>query len=150
MTSLKAALFLALVVSAAGVIIRGPSVTYDTYIRAGSSSTAPIINYATTNYNDLRSGWWDGPLTISTTTGAISGTSSDTSAVLIMFDLNSLVGATLVPTNPVWLYYFMSDAGGNPSLHELTVPWNHVCTRHPRRCALPSQPRGTLAEAPSR
>ncbi|KOO53647.1 hypothetical protein Ctob_015815, partial [Chrysochromulina tobinii] len=56
MTSLKAALFLALVVSAAGVIIRGPSVTYDTYIRAGSSSTAPIINYATTNYNDLRSG----------------------------------------------------------------------------------------------
>ena len=69
MRSLKATLFLALVASVAGVIIRGPSVTYDTFIRAGNSTrnTAPIINYATTNYNAQTQGRWDGPLTISST-----------------------------------------------------------------------------------
>lgn len=49
MRSLKATLVP--IASVTGVIIRGPSVTYDTYIRAGNSTTAPIINYATTNFN---------------------------------------------------------------------------------------------------
>ena len=125
MPSQKATLFLALVASAAGVIIRGPNVTYDTYIRALSSTTTPIINYATTNYNYESVGWWDGPLTISAS-NVVSGVTSDTSAVLIKFDLSSLVGATLVPTNPVWLNYFVSDAGNAASLRELLVPWSDV------------------------
>ena len=143
MTSLKAALFLALVASAAGVIIRGPSVTYDTYIRAGSTTTAPIstINYTTTNFNNDSFGWWDGPLTINATSQVTSGVTFETSAVLIKFDLSSIVGATLVPDNPVWLNYFVSDAGNQASLRELTVPWDHVCTRRPRRRAPLSQPR---------
>jgi hypothetical protein len=132
MTSMKATLFLALVASAAGVIIRGPSVTYDTYIRAGS--------FANTNYNHLNIGGWDGPFTISAT-NVVSGVTSDTCAVLMKFDLSSIVGATLVPTNPVWLNYFVIDAGNPASLRELTVPWNHVCTRRLRRRALPTQPR---------
>ena len=142
MSSLKAALFLALVASAAGVIIRGPSVTYDTYIRAGSTTTAPIstVNYTTTNFNADSFGWWDGPLTINATSQAISGVTDATCAVLIKFDLSSIVGATLVPTNPVWLNYFVSDAGNPASLRELTVNWDHVCTRRPRRRALPTQP----------
>jgi hypothetical protein len=61
-------------------------------------------------------------------------------AILIKFDLSSIVGATLVPDNPVWLNYFVSDAGNPASLRELTVPWAHVCTRRPRRRALPTQP----------
>ena len=134
MRSLKATLFLALVASVAGVIIRGPSVTYDTYIRAGNSITAPIINYATTNFNTQTQGWWDGPLMISATQ-VISGVTSDTSALLIKFDLSSFVGATLVPTNPVWLNYYVSDAGNNASLRELTVPWNHVCAHAAREDA---------------
>ena len=43
------------------------------------------------------------------------------------FDLSSIVGATLVPTNPVWLNYFVIDAGNPAALRELTVPWAHVC-----------------------
>ena len=117
MPSLKDTLFLALVASAAGVIIRGPNVTYDTYIRNGN---------ATTNFNHLSFGWWVGPLAISAT-GDTSNDTVDTSAVLIKFDLSSLVGATLVPTNPVWLNYFVSDAGNMASLRELTVPWSDVC-----------------------
>jgi hypothetical protein len=141
MTSHKATLFLALVASAAGVIIRGPSVTYDTYIRAGSTTTAPIINYATTNFNNENFGWWDGPLTISAT-NVVSGVTLDTSAVLIKFDLSSLDGATLVPNNPVWLNYFVSDSGNPASLRELTVPWNHVCARRLlRRRALHNRER---------
>ncbi|KOO27553.1 hypothetical protein Ctob_005074, partial [Chrysochromulina tobinii] len=46
-------------------------------------------------------------------------------AILIKFDLSSIVGATLVPDNPVWLNYFVSNAGEAASLRELTVPWNH-------------------------
>jgi len=118
MTSMKATLFLALVASAAGVIIRGPSVTYDTYIRAGTNNA--------TNYNHLNIGGWDGPFTISAT-NVVSGVTSDTCAVLMKFDLSSIVGATLVPTNPVWLNYFVIDAGNPASLRELTVPWDHVC-----------------------
>ena len=117
MPSQKDTLFLALVASAAGVIIRGPNVTYDTYIRNGN---------ATTNFNHLSFGWWVGPLAISAT-GDTSNDTVDTSAVLIKFDLSSLVGATLVPTNPVWLNYFVSDAGNMASLRELTVPWSDVC-----------------------
>ena len=128
MRSLKATLFLALVASVTGVILRGPSVTSDTCIRAGISTTAPIINYATTNFNAQTSGWWDGPLTISATTGAISGVTSDTSALLIKFDLSSFVGATLVPNKTAWLNYFVTDAGNTASLRELVVPWNEVRT----------------------
>jgi hypothetical protein len=127
MRSLKATLFLVLVPSVTGVILRGPSVTSDTYIRAGSSTTAPIINYATTNFNAQTSGWWDGPLTISATQ-VFSGVTSETSALLIKFDLSSFVGATLVPTKPVWLNYYVTDAGDNASLRELVVPWNEVCS----------------------
>ena len=151
MRSLKATLFLALVASVAGVIIRGPSVTYDTYIRAGNSSrnTAPIINCATTNYNAQTQGRWDGPLTISSTQ-VISGVTSDTSALLIKFDLSSFVGATLVPTKPVWLNYYVSDAGNNASLRELTVPWNDVCTPTAKTPTPLTTACGTLAETPSR
>ena len=127
MRSLRATLFLALIASVTSVIIRGTSVTYDTYIRAGNSTTAPIINYATTNFNAQTQGWWDGPLTISATQ-VISGVTSDTSALLIKFDLSSLVGATLVPNSPIWFNYFLSDPGNPASLRELTVPWNQVCT----------------------
>ena len=130
MRLLKATLFLALVASLTGVIIRGPSVTYDTYIRAGNSITAPIINYATTNFNAQTQGWWDGPLMISATQ-VISGVTSDTSALLIKFDLSSFVGATLVPTKRAWLNYYVSDAGDNASLRELLVPWNEVCWPRP-------------------
>ena len=133
MRSLKATLFLALVASVTGVILRGPSVTSDTYIRAGSSTTAPIINYATTNFNPQTSGWWDGPLTISANTGAISGVTSDTSALLIKFDLSSFVGATLDPTKTAWINYFVTDAGVNASLRELLVPWNEVCSPPAKR-----------------
>ena len=133
MTSMKATLFLALVASAAGVIIRGPNVTYDTFIRAGT--------FANTNYqNHLTVGGWDGPFSINATSQVISGVTDATCAVLIKFDLSSIVGATLVPDNPVWLNYFVSDAGNPASLRELTVPWDHVCTRRPRRRALPTQP----------
>ena len=134
MRSLKATLFLALVASVAGVIIRGPSVTYDTYIRAGNSTTAPIINYATTNFNAQTQGWWDGPLTISATQ-VISGVTTDTSALLIKFDLRPFVGATLVPGKTAWLNYFVSDSGNIASLRELIVPWNEVRARRPRRRA---------------
>jgi len=137
MRSLKATLFLALVASVTGVILRGPSVTSDTYIRAGISTTAPIINYATTNFNAQTSGWWDGPLTISATTGAISGVTSDTSALLIKFDLSSFVGATLVPTKPVWLNYYVTDTGNTASLRELLVPWNEVRTPTAKTRTLP-------------
>jgi len=137
MRSLKATLFLALVASVTGVIVRGPSVTSDTYIRAGSSTTAPIINYATTNFNPETSGSWDGPLTISATTGAISGVTSDTSALLIKFDLSSFVGATLEPTKPAWLNYYVTNAGDNASLRELVVPWNEVCSPPAKTRTLP-------------
>ena len=137
MRSLKATLFLALVPSVTGVILRGPNVTSDTYIRAGSSTTAPIINYATTNFNPQTSGWWDGPLTISATTGAISGVTSDTSALLIKFDLSSFVGATLEPTKPAWLNYYVTNAGDNASLRELVVPWNEVCSPPAKMRTLP-------------
>ena len=137
MRSLKATLFLALVASVTGVILRGPSVTSDTYIRAGSSTTAPIINYATTNFNAQTSGWWDGPLTISATTGAISNITSDTSALLIKFDLSSFVGATLEPTKPAWLNYYVTNAGDNASLRELLVPWNEVCSPPAKTRTLP-------------
>ena len=101
----------ALVAAVAGDIIRGASVTYDTYIRGGSSSS--------TNYNSATSVGWDGP---------ISPVDSNTKAVLIKFDLSSLVGATLVPASPVWFYYKVSNGGDPGSLRELTVSWNHVCT----------------------
>ena len=140
MRLLKATLFLALVASLTGVIIRGPNVTYDTYIRAGNSITAPIINYATTNFNAQTQGWWDGPLTISATQ-VISGVTTDTSALLIKFDLRSFVGATLVPGKPAWLNYFVSDSGGTASLRELVRPWNEVRTPTAKTRALPSQPR---------
>jgi hypothetical protein len=153
MTSHKATLFLALVASAAGVIIRGPSVTYDTYIRAGSTTTAPIstVNYTTTNFNADSFGWWDGPLTINATSQVTSGVTFETSAILIKFDLSSIVGATLVPDNPVWLNYFVSDAGEAASLRELTVPWNHVCPPPAKtRAPLATVSCGTLVETPSR
>ena len=138
MRSLKATLFLALVASITGVILRGPSVTYDTYIRAGSSTTAPIINYASTNFKPQTSGWWDGPLTISATQ-VISGVTSDTSALLIKFDLSSFVGATLMPGKTVWLNYYVSDTGDNASLRELVVPWNEVCSP-PAKMRTPRHP----------
>ena len=127
-----ATLFLASVASATGVILRGTNVTSDTYIRAGSSTTS----YATTNFNAQTSGRWDGPLTISATQ-VISGVTSDTSALLIKFDLSSFVDATLVPGKPAWLNYYVSDAGNIASLRELLVPWNEVRARRPRRRALP-------------
>ncbi len=131
MTSLKASLFLALIASVTGVILRGPSVVSDTYIRN---------LYPTTNLNTETQGWWDGPLTISATQ-VISGVTTDTSALLIKFDLSSFVGATLVPNKPAWLNYFVFDSGGIASLRELTVPWNEVRTPTAKTRALPSQPR---------
>ena len=122
-----ATLFLASVASATGVILRGPSVTSDTYIRN--------LN-ANWNLNAEPQGWWDGPLTISATQ-VISGVTSDTSALLIKFDLSSFVDATLVPGKPAWLNYYVSDAGNIASLRELLVPWNEVRARRPRRRALP-------------
>ena len=101
----------ALVAAVAGDIIRGASVTYDTYIRGGSNSN--------TNYNSLTIVGWDGPF---------SPVDKDTKAVLIKFDLSSLGGATLVPASPVWFNYLVSDEGNPGSLRELTVSWNHVCT----------------------
>ena len=126
---MKATLVLALVASATGVILRGPSVVSDTYIRN---------LWPTWNLNAETPGWWDGPLTISTATPqVISGVTTDTSALLIKFDLRPFVGATLVPGKPAWLNYFVSDAGNIASLRELVVPWNEVRARRPRRRALP-------------
>ena len=127
MGSLKAMLYLALVASATGVILRGPSVASDTYIRK---------LYANWNLNAEPQGWWDGPLTISATQ-VISGVTTDTSALLIKFDLRPFVGATLVPGKPAWLNYFVSDSGNIASLRELVVPWNEVRAHRPRRRALP-------------
>ena len=140
MPSQKATLILALVASAAGVIIRGPNVTYDTYIRNGN---------ATTNFNHLSFGWWVGPLAISAT-GDTSNDTVDTSAVLIKFDLSPIVGATLLPNNPIWLNYFVSDAGNPASLRELTVPWTHVCSPPAKTRAPLTAACGTLVETPSR
>jgi hypothetical protein len=130
---LKMKLAFALVASVAGDIIRGPSVTYDTYIRGGSGSN--------TNYNSETLVLWDGPF---------SPVSSDTKAALIRFDLSSLVGATLVPASPVWFYYRVADEGNPGSLRELTVSWNHVCTTHAKTHAPLTTACGTLAETPSR
>ena len=125
MESLKAMLYLALVASATGVILRGPSVVSDTYIRN---------LYANWNLNAEPQGWWDGPLTISATQ-VISSVTTDTSALLIKFDLRPFVGATLVPGKTAWLNYFVSDSGNIASLRELIVPWNEVRARRPRRRA---------------
>ena len=125
---MKATLVLALVATATGVILRGPSVVSDTYIRN---------LYPTSNLNAETQGWLDGPLTISATTNVISGVTTDTSALLIQFDLRPFVGATLVPGKPAWLNYYVSDAGNIASLRELLVPWNEVRARRPRRRALP-------------
>ena len=126
---MKATLVLALVATATGVILRGPSVVSDTYIRNA---------WPTFNLNAEPQGWWDGPLTISTATPqVISGVTTDTSALLIKFDLRPFVGSTLVPGKPAWLNYFVSDAGNIASLRELVVPWNEVRARRPRRRALP-------------
>ena len=127
--AMKATLVLALVASATGVILRGPSVVSDTYIRNV---------WPTWNLNAATEAWWDGPLAISTATPqVISGVTTDTSALLIQFDLRPFVGATLVPGKPAWLNYFVSDAGNIASLRELVVPWNEVRARRPRRRALP-------------
>ena len=129
---MKATLFLALVASVTGVILRGPSVVSDTYIRN---------LYATWNLNAEPQGWWDGPLAISATQ-VISFVTTDTSALLIKFDLSSFVGrATLMPGKPAWLNYFVSDAGNVASLRELVVPWNEVRSPTAKTRALPSQPR---------
>ena len=125
--AMKATLVLALVASATGVILRGPSVASDTYIRN---------LYPTWNLNAETPGWWDGPLTISATQ-VISGVTTDTSALLIKFDLRPFAGATLVPNKTAWLNYFVSDSGNIASLRELVVPWNEVRARRPRRRALP-------------
>ena len=140
---MKATLVLALVASATGVILRGPSVVSDTYIRN---------LYPTWNLNAETPGWWDGPLTISTTTNVISGVTTDTSALLIKFDLRPFVGATLVPGKPAWLNYYVSDAGGTASLRELVVPWNEVRppTAKTRTPLTHTTACGTLAETPSR
>ncbi|KOO23138.1 serine threonine phosphatase, partial [Chrysochromulina tobinii] len=61
---------------------------------------------------------------VASATGVISGVTTDTSALLIKFDLRSYVGATLVPGKSAWLNYFVSDAGNNASLRELVVPWS--------------------------
>jgi hypothetical protein len=128
MRSLKATLFLALVASVTGVIIRGPSVTSDTYIRN---------LYASWNLNAETQGSWDGPLTINSATQVISAVTTDTSALLIKFDLRSFVGATLVPNKTAWINYFVTNAGNTASLRELLVPWNEVCWPRP----LPRQRR---------
>jgi hypothetical protein len=123
MTSRTSTLFLALVASVTGVIIRGPNVTYDTYIMGGTGQPSNT-NY-NAHYNPLG---WDGPLTMNWGTQAISSTSKDTQALLIKFDISSVVGATLVPNKPVWLNYYVTNAGDNATLRELLVPWNDVCT----------------------
>ena len=129
---MRATLFLALVASATGVILRGPSVVSDTYIRN---------LWPTWNLNAESQAWWDGPLTISATQ-VISGVNTDTSALLIKFDLRSYVGrATLKPGTSAWLNYFVSDSGNTASLRELVVPWNEVRTPTAKTRALPSQPR---------
>jgi len=128
---MRATLFLALVASATGVILRGPSVVSDTYIRN---------LWPTFNLNSERQGWWDGPLTISATQ-VISAVTTDTSALLIKFDLRAFVGATLVPNKRAWLNYYVSDTGNNASLRELVVPWNEVRTPTAKTRAHPSQPR---------
>ena len=92
-------------------------------------------------------------MTISATQ-VISGVTTDTSALLIKFDLRSFVGATLVPGRPAWLNYFVSDAGNIASLRELVVPWNEVRpqtakTRTPLTHTHTTA-YGTLVEAPSR
>ena len=79
-------------------------------------------------------------MTISATQ-VISGVNTDTSALLIKFDLRSFVGATLMPNKTAWLNYFVSDAGNTASLRELVVPWNEVCSQTVKTRALPSQPR---------
>ena len=124
MRSLKATLFLALVASVTGVIIRGPSVTSDTYIRN---------LYASWNLNAETQGSWDGPLTINSATQVISAVTTDTSALLIKFDLRSFVGATLVPNKTAWINYFVTNAGNTASLRELLVPWNEVCSPPAKR-----------------
>ena len=112
-----------------GVILRGPNVTSNTYIRN---------LYANWNLNSASRGWWDGPLTINTATPqVISAVTSDTSALLIKFDLSSFVGATLVPTKPAWLNYYVTNAGNAGSLRELVVPWNEVCSPTAKTRTLP-------------
>ena len=140
--AMKATLVLALVASATGVILRGPSVVSDTYIRN---------LWPTWNFNAETPGWWDGPLTISTAQ-VISAVSGDTSALLIKFDLRPFVGATLVPGKPAWLNYFVADAGDIASLRELVVPWNEVRppTATTRTPLTHTTACGTLAETPSR
>ena len=142
MTSLKATLFLALVASATGVILIGPSVVSDTYIRN---------IWPTWNLNAETQAWWDGPLTISATQ-VMTGVTTDTSALLIKFDLRPFVGVTLVPSRPAWLNYFVSDAGNIASLRELVVPWNEVRppTATTRTPLTHTTACGTLAETPSR
>ena len=115
-----------------GVILRGPSVTSDTYIR----NLWPIWNL---NYETQA--WWVGPLTINSATQAISGVTTATSAILIKFDLRSFVGASLVPNKRAWLNYYVTDDGSNASLRELVVPWNEVRTPTTKTRARPSQPR---------
>ena len=137
---MKATLFLALVASVTGVILRGPSVVSDTYIRN---------IWPTWNLNAEPQGWWDGPLTISATQ-VISGVTTDTSALLIKFDLRSFVGATLVPGKPAWLNYFVSDSGNTASLRELVVPWNEVRTPTAKTRTPLTTACSTLAETPSR
>jgi len=141
MTSRTATLFLALAASVTGVILRGPSVTSDTYIRA--------LTYGDTNFNRFPAAGWDGPLTISAAQ-VISGVTADTSAFLIKFDLRSFVGATLVPNKPAWINYFVSDPGGTASLRELLVPWNEVRTPTAKTRTPLTTACGTLAETPSR
>ena len=124
---MRATLFLALVASATGVILSGPSVVSDTYIRN---------LWPTRNLDSESQGWWDGPLTISATQ-VISGVTTDTSALMIKFDLRSFVGGTLMPGTSAWLNYYVSDSGNTASLRELVRPWNEVRARRPRRRALP-------------
>ena len=110
-----------------GVILRGPNATSNTHIRN---------LYPTWNLNAEPRGWWDGPLTISATQ-VISGVNTDTSALLIKFDLRSFVGATLMPNKTAWINYFVSDAGNTASLRELVVPWNEVRTPTAKTRPLP-------------
>ena len=135
------ALVLALVASVTGVILRGPSVTSDTYIRN---------LWPSWNLNTQTRAWWDGPLTINPATQIISAINTDTSAILIKFDLRSFVGASLVPNKRAWLNYYVTDVGDNSSLRELVVPWNEVCTPTAKTRALPSQPRAALRLRPLR
>jgi len=135
--------FLALVASVTGVILKGPSVTSDTYIRA--------FDYNTTNFNAETQGWWTGPLTVNSTSNVVSGVTVATSCLLIKFDLSSFVGATLVPTKPAWLNYYVSDVGNNGSMRELLVPWNEVCSPPPSKMRTPlTTACSALAETSSR